>query len=459
MPICQGGVSLEAPPSSSTSRPPSEHALQDPVAAHQAEEQANAEILLWQGRYRALFISLVGFSTITLKWFGVISSDSVFVERIGLRPALLWVLAIIVAYLLLHRVLVWHLRRAGRASRGLAVAAIASDMVSLFTAVALMTPPEHYDRALIVSIFTVQLTQLFFGWTVTVANLLFVGIGYTALIALAADAGAATSPPEELWTLALYAIGVLVYVGLQGHVAQRMRSLVQVFTKAQDGDFSARYDEGADQMPDPVTVIGRAYNKMRSHLETIVLTDPLSGCFNRRGLNQLAEREVSRAVRAKKNIAVLAIDVDHFKHINDEYGHLTGDEVIREVGALLRETARDVDVVARIGGEEFTILAPDSNDEGALILAERVMQAFRQHQFRSLPPERRITTSVGVAAAPARDDEVAKTLLARADEALYVAKRNGRDRAVVWHAGMRAFDGAAHGRARHSTPSMIRAVE
>ncbi|MBK7905837.1 MAG: diguanylate cyclase [Gemmatimonadetes bacterium] len=459
MPICQGGVSLEAPPSSSTSRPPSELALQDPVAAHQAEEQANAEILLWQGRYRAVFISLVGFSTITLKWFGVISSDSVFVERIGLRPALLWVLALIVAYLLLHRVLVWHLRRAGRASRGLAVAAIASDMVSLFTAVALMTPPEHYDRALIVSIFTVQLTQLFFGWTVTVANLLFVGIGYTGLIALAADAGAATSPPEELWTLALYAIGVLVYVGLQGHVAQRMRSLVQVFTKAQDGDFSARYDEGADQMPDPVTVIGRAYNKMRSHLETIVLTDPLSGCFNRRGLNQLAEREVSRAVRAKKNIAVLAIDVDHFKHINDEYGHLTGDEVIREVGALLRETARDVDVVARIGGEEFTILAPDSNDEGALILAERVMQAFRQHQFRSLPPERRITTSVGVAAAPARDDEVAKTLLARADEALYVAKRNGRDRAVVWHAGMRAFDGAAHGRARHSTPSMIRAVE
>lgn len=389
----------------------------------------------------------------------MISSDSEFVARIGLRPVLLWVLALIVAYLLLHRVLVWHLRRAGRASRGLAVAAIASDMVSLFTAVALMTPPEHYDRALIVSIFTVQLTQLFFGWTVTVANLLFVGIGYTGLIALAADAGAATSPPEELWTLALYAIGVLVYVGLQGHVAQRMRSLVQVFTKAQDGDFSARYDEGADQMPDPVTVIGRAYNKMRSHLETIVLTDPLSGCFNRRGLNQLAEREVSRAVRAKKNIAVLAIDVDHFKHINDEYGHLTGDEVIREVGALLRETARDVDVVARIGGEEFTILAPDSNDEGALILAERVMQAFRQHQFRSLPPERRITTSVGVAAAPARDDEVAKTLLARADEALYVAKRNGRDRAVVWHAGMRAFDGAAHGRARHSTPSMIRAVD
>jgi len=424
-----------------------------------AEELANAEILLWQGRYRALFISLIGFSTVTLKWFGVISAHSVVVDEIGVRSALLWVFALIVLYLALHRLLSWHLRRAGRASTGLAITAIASDMVVLFAAVALVTPPEHYERALIVSIFTVQFTQVFFGWTATIANLILVAIGYTTLIALGTDAGAFGSPAEELWTLALYMIGVLVYVGLQGHVAQRMRSLVLVFQRAQEGDFGARYDEHADQMPDPVTVIGRAYNKMRQHLETIVLTDPLSGCFNRRGLNQLAEREVSRAVRGKKSIAVLAIDVDHFKTINDEYGHLTGDEVIREVGALLRETARDVDVVARIGGEEFIILAPDSNDEGALILAERVMQAFRGHKFQSLPPDRRVTTSVGVAAAPARDDEVAKTLLARADEALYVAKRNGRDRAVVWHAGMRAFDGSNGGRARHATPAMIRAVE
>ncbi len=362
-------------------------------------------------------------------------------------------------YLIGHRLLVWHLRRAGRATKGVAVAAIASDMAWLFSAIALSTPPVHYDRALIVSIFTVQLTQIFFGWYATIANLVFVVLGYTTLVALAADRGAAIVPGEELWTLALYAIGVLVYVGLQGQVAHRMRTLVRIFTKAQEGDFTARYDEGADQMPDPVTVIGRAYNRMRAHLETIVLTDPLSGCFNRRGLNQLAEREVSRAIRGKKHVAVLAIDVDHFKTINDDYGHLTGDEVIREVGQLLRDTAREIDVVSRIGGEEFAILAPDSDDEGALILAERVMHAFRAHRFHSLPPDRRITTSVGVAAAPARDDEVAKTLLARADEALYVAKRNGRDRAVTWHAGMRAFDGSNAGRARKSTPGMIRAVD
>jgi GGDEF domain-containing protein len=83
-----------------------------------------------------------------------------------------------------------------------------------------------------------------------------------------------------------------------------------------------------------------------------------------------------------------------------------------------------------------------------MILAERVLAAFRAHRFRSLPADVRITTSVGVAAAPARDSDIAKTLSARADEALYVAKRNGRDRAVLWVAGMRAFDGStgAHGR-------------
>lgn len=423
-------------------------------------EETNAEVLLWQGRYRVVFLPLVGFSTVTLKWFGVISADSVFAPRYGERPLLLFVIGLMFAYLAFHKVIGIYLRRAKRAGTGLVVSAIASDMVALFGAVALITPPEYFGRTLIISIFTVQFTQIFFGWTATLANLVLIAVGYTSLVAIAADAGASISPAEELWTLALYGIGVLVYVALQGHVANRMKALVQIFGRAQEGDFSARYEESAEHMPDAITVIGRAYNRMREHLQAIVLTDPLSGCYNRRGLNQLAEREVSRAIRGKKEIAVLAIDVDHFKRVNDEYGHLTGDEVIREVGELLRETAREADVVARFGGEEFTILAPDSSDEGALILAERVMEAFRTHRFKSLPPDVRITTSVGVAADVARSDEIAKTLLARADEALYVAKRNGRDRAVLWHAGMRAFDGSVAARVgRPSMPGMLRTTD
>jgi diguanylate cyclase (GGDEF)-like protein len=422
-------------------------------------EETNAEVLRWQGRYRAIFVSLVGFSTISLKWFGVISAKSIYVGTFTERQLLLSVVGMVLAYLVFHRLLQVHLVRAGRAGPRIVIAAMASDVIILFGGVLLMTPPEQYGRALIISIFTVQFTQIFFGWMPTIANLVLIALGYTTMVALAADAGRLLFPAEELWTLALYIIGVLVYVGLQGHVAARMRRLVTLFGRAQEGDFSMRYEEEAEQMPDPVSVIGRAYNRMRDHLQTIVLTDPLSGCYNRRGLNQLADREVARAIRQKKELAVLAIDVDHFKRINDEFGHLTGDEVIREVGRLLRETAREADIVARFGGEEFTIVAPESSDEGALILADRVMTAFRAHRFRSLPPDIRITVSLGVAASFAHDDEVAKTLLARADEALYVAKRNGRDQAVLWHAGMRAFDGTQAGRISRPPSGMLRVAD
>lgn len=421
-------------------------------------EETNAEVLLWQARYRAILLPLIGFSTIALKWFALISSDSVLSGTYGQRQLLGIALGLMVAYLLFHRGVSLALKRRPRAGNGLVIATIASDMLVLFAVVGLVTPPENYHRSLLVSIFTVQLTQLFFGWGATIANLAFIALGYMTLIGVALEYGQLMQPAEELWTLALYGTGVLVYVGLQGEVTRRMQGLIALFGRAQEGDFSKPYEETGERMPDRVTVIGRAYNRMRERLQAMVLSDPLSGCFNRRGLNQMAEREVSRGMRGKKEIAVLAIDVDLFKRINDEYGHLTGDEVIREVGELLRDTAREVDVVARFGGEEFTILAPDSGDEGALILAERVLHAFRDHKFRSLPPNVRITTSIGVAADLARDDEVAKTLLARADEALYVAKRNGRNRAVLWHAGMRAFDGSMAGRLRQSTPGMTRTV-
>lgn len=427
--------------------------LPPPVFAP-SNEEVHAEILLWQARYRAIFLPLVGFATLTLKWFGVVSTDSALASRVAARDLLLISLGLMLAYLLFHRLFALWLRRTQRAGMGWVATAIASDMLVLFVVVFLTTPPAHYERALLVAVFTVQFTQIFFGWTATLINLALIAVGFTTIVAAAADAGALPTPTEQLWSLALYGIGVMVYVGLQGHLGARMQTLVSLFGRAQEGDFSARFEEPPGQMPDPVTFIGRAYNRMREHLHAIVLTDPLSGCFNRRGLNQLAERETARALRHKKELAVLAIDVDHFKRINDDYGHLTGDEVIREVGELLRKTAREADVVARFGGEEFTILAPESGDEGAMILANRVLEAFRTHRFKTLPPDVQITTSIGVAADVARSDEIAKTLLARADEALYVAKRDGRDRAVLWHAGMRAFDGPGTG--RWSTPGMLR---
>ncbi|MBM3907213.1 MAG: GGDEF domain-containing protein [Gemmatimonadetes bacterium] len=286
----------------------------------------------------------------------------------------------------------------------------------------------------------VQFTQLYFGWRTTLFQLASIAICYGTIVAAANSAVMILSPMEELWTFALFAIGALTYAWMLGHQGVRMRRLTHLFDKAREGEFDEPYDDGRDKFPDYITQIGRAYNELRVHLETIILTDPLSGCFNRRGFQQLSAREVSRGIRAKWRVAVLALDVDHFKRINDDFGHLTGDEAIKEVGALIRETARAGDVVARLGGEEFSILAPDTDEAGAMHLADRILAAFRSRKFHSVRGQMPITISIGVAADGAAADDVVRVLTARADEALYVAKRNGRDQAVLWFTGMRVFD-------------------
>jgi diguanylate cyclase (GGDEF)-like protein len=407
---------------------------------------SNAEILQWQGKFRRVFVLLIGFGTISLKWAGVINSDSVVARSMGAHQALMLAAGLIIAYLVFVQVMMSVLARRRFAGNDAVIVAIVADMALLFGAVYVVTPPSEYSRALIVAIFPVQFTQLYFGQRATIYNLTCVAVFYTVVVFAASNHGMLPDVAERFWDLSLFMLGTLLFVLLQGHISKRLHRIVQVFEKAQEGDFSLEYDESLDRMPDAITVVGRAYNRMRGHLETIVLTDPLSGCFNRRGFDQLAVREVSRALRGSHPLSVLALDVDHFKRINDEYGHLTGDEVLREMGLLLRETARLGDVVARYGGEEFEILAPDTNHEGAQILADRIQHAFRTRPFAAVGVERTITISIGIASDIARNDQIAAVLIARADEALYVAKRNGRDRTELWHPGMRAFDGSLPGR-------------
>jgi len=407
---------------------------------------SNAEILQWQGRFRRVFVLLIGFGTIALKWTGVINADSVVARSIGAHSALLLGGGLIAAYFVFVQLMMTVLARRGVAGPDAVIVTVIADMALLFSAVYVITPPSEYSRALIIAIFPVQFTQLYFGQRATIYNLASVSVFYTVIVLAAADHGMLPGLGERFWDLSLFIVGTMLFVLLQGHIAKRLQRIVQVFERAQEGDFSLRYDEALDRMPDAITVVGRAYNRMRGRLETIVLTDPLSGCFNRRGFDQLVTREVSRAIRGGHPLSVLALDVDYFKRINDEYGHLTGDEVLREMGLLLRETARLGDVVARYGGEEFEILAPDTNHEGAQILADRIQHAFHTRPFAAVGVERAITISIGIASDVARNDRIASVLIARADEALYVAKRNGRDRNELWHPGMRAFDGSLPGR-------------
>ena len=415
---------------------------QSPLGAH----VSIAEILLWQGKFRRAFAALVGFIALSLKWTGLIGAQSVLANRIGAPKALLVAAGAVGVYLLFNEIVVRRVAQAGQAGRSLLHTVLVADYALIFTVLLAATPPAEYARGLILTIFVVQFTRLYFGLRATVVSVMAAAASYATLVVLATTSGALDEPAEQFWNLVIFLLGALLLGGLHGQVAGRLDRVLQLFERAQEGDFAGTYDESLDRMPDPITMIGRSYNKMRVRLQTIVLTDPLSGCFNRRGFDQLCVREVSRAVRGRHPISVLAIDVDHFKRVNDEFGHLTGDEVLREMGARLREIARAGDVVARMGGEEFEILAPDTSTDGAQILADRVQAAFRGKPFASLGGTRQIGISIGIASAEAHNDQVAAMLIARADEALYVAKRNGRDRSQLWEPGLRAFDGQLPGR-------------
>ena len=162
--------------------------------------------------------------------------------------------------------------------------------------------------------------------------------------------------------------------------------------------------------------------------ETRAATDGLTGLPNRRAFEESLRRMVAHANRAMSPLAAVAIDLDHFKQINDVHGHGRGDEVLAEVGALLKSLLRDSDFVSRVGGEEFMALLPDTSRDGALVICERLRTSIQGLEFAALG--RDVTASIGVAVLP--DDAVdASTLVRAADRMLYAAKEHGRNRVEI----------------------------
>jgi diguanylate cyclase (GGDEF)-like protein len=151
-------------------------------------------------------------------------------------------------------------------------------------------------------------------------------------------------------------------------------------------------------------------------------TDLLTGAYNRYRFTELFEIEMQRVKRYGGGLALIMFDIDHFKAINDTYGHTAGDSVLKEIAGLVRDTIRANDVLVRWGGEEFMILAPHTGDEAAA-LAEKLCVAVETHLF---PAVRKVTASFGVSAYVPGD--TLETLYARTDEALYRAKNQGRNR-------------------------------
>jgi diguanylate cyclase (GGDEF)-like protein/putative nucleotidyltransferase with HDIG domain len=177
-----------------------------------------------------------------------------------------------------------------------------------------------------------------------------------------------------------------------------------------------------------VAVIRDRLTGLISNLTDAARSDPLTGLLNRRGFEEAFDVELERARRSDRGLSVIVGDLDRFKDVNDRFGHAAGDAVLRRVGMTIRSTKRSWDIAARIGGEEFAVLAPDTDEHGAYVLAERLRLEVEQ-TFEPAGAGQ-LTASFGIVSFPIHG-QTGDALLQAADQALYAAKRLGRNRAVI----------------------------
>jgi diguanylate cyclase (GGDEF)-like protein len=242
------------------------------------------------------------------------------------------------------------------------------------------------------------------------------------------------------------ALGLLAVVVRAGRAASPHRAHTRLLTAGTAAfalgmtyDLAAEYDWVPLVYPLPdtpgmfwigfllfVLAVGIATAGKWAEAEATAMVDPLTELSRRHVFEEALRRETERLRRAGGTVAVVLIDLDHFKRINDTYGHPVGDRVLARTGRLLRLTARNADVAARLGGEEFAVLLCEARMEGALSFAARFRRHLREMEFEVPGGAERITASMGIAVGEATVDP--QTLLEAADRMLYRAKDGGRDR-------------------------------
>lgn len=220
------------------------------------------------------------------------------------------------------------------------------------------------------------------------------------------------------------------------------QSLMRATRRLAAGDYSVRTE--VKGMDGEFGELARAFNEMAEALQTekiegeclfrevqrLARTDELTGLHNRRYFFELAERELKRYRRFGHPLSALMLDVDHFKRVNDTYGHAVGDEVLRAVGEQCAVNSRAIDILGRYGGEEFALLLPEADQEAAREIGERLVLSIRKSPIPAQQGPIFITISVGVASATEATSDVA-SLLNAADKALYAAKQTGRNRVAL----------------------------
>jgi diguanylate cyclase (GGDEF)-like protein len=197
--------------------------------------------------------------------------------------------------------------------------------------------------------------------------------------------------------------------------------------------------EASDNLEKEVMSRTSELKKAKDNLEQMSITDGLSGLYNCRYLTHSLESELRRAKRYDRTLALLLMDIDYFKNLNDSYGHRCGDYVIKTVGKLLKSNVRATDVVARYGGDELAVMLIETSTKSAHEVAEKLKKEIGSYLFQWQTKQLSVSLSIGLATAPAPGIQEVSHLVDAADRALYQAKRAGRNTVVVFGQEERAM--------------------
>ena len=211
-----------------------------------------------------------------------------------------------------------------------------------------------------------------------------------------------------------------------------MAAELETYTKTLEKKVEERSQEVRRKADELAQVNSQLHDAVKK-LETLVRTDELTGIYNRRHLTEVLETETKRSARTGRPLSLAMLDVDHFKSLNDEYGHAVGDHVLMTVAKLLKDKLRSTDIIARFGGEEFVVILFDTPKSAAHTVAEGLREIIAKTTFdtATVTIHNPVTVSIGIASCP-DDGGDASVLLEKADEAMYAAKKNGRNQVTLW---------------------------
>ena len=383
-------------------------------------EQASLrrEVLMWQRwvRYLALgamvLLSLLYSSTMQAAltplallasgYIGVVFSTAWILDRSSSRAAQSWIPSLL----------------------------LTADIAALAGFIYLTSAPEQFHRILLLGFLSMQLGVFYFGRAhgtlaalLTIAAYLLFAAGVPAFVP-----GPRPPAVDVAFDVTLFALISAVLIYTFGSFRERMDALRMYCKVVERGEVATLPQLGAERWPDELTLLARSFQAMHARLAEQIGSDPLTGCMNRRSLEARLRSDLRQARRRGSTVAVVGVDLDHFKEINDTRGHPVGDIVLQQLAGIMKVTARDTDSVARFGGDEFVILLPDTGWQGALTFAERLRRCVDDYSFG--PPDAPVTTTISVGVALGRGSEAtsADALLKEADTALYKAKTAGRNR-------------------------------